>query len=56
MKKRKEKLECKKSPTGKHKWEETKEIHDGRRNDWGCIPGEYCVHCGERKKENKKKA
>ena len=46
-------LECKKSPNGRHKWEEIEEDRT-RRTDFGCIPGTYCVHCGERKEEKKK--
>jgi len=40
---------CEKSPNGRHKWEEVEEDRT-RRTDWGCIPGTYCAHCGERKK------
>ena len=54
MKKQTEKPECPKSPTGKHQWEETKEdLTRWPKGDWGCIPGWYCVHCGERRKEEK---
>ena len=51
-------VECPKSPTGKHEWEEVKERRDlkfGNRPvyDWGTIPGAYCIHCGKRKEEKK---
>ena len=42
-------VKCKKSPTGKHEWVKTKEDRT-RRTDWGCIPGFYCTHCGQRRK------
>ena len=56
MKKQNKKPKCEKSPTGKHKWKESKErremrgVHDF---DWGWIPGKFCTYCGEKKKEEK---
>jgi len=48
------KIECKKSPTGKHEWEEAKEDRTLPRGDWGFIPGEYCKHCEIRKDTGKR--
>jgi len=33
-----------------HEWKtvEPQELTDGRE-DWSVIPGDYCIHCGERK-------
>ncbi len=46
MKSKKEKPECEKSPTGKHKWEKVEEDRvKWPRGDWGCIPGNYCKYC-----------
>ena len=43
-------IKCEKSPNQKHQWEkvEDKPLPDGR-TDWGLVPGNYCVHCSERK-------
>lgn len=49
MKKQTKKPECEKSSTGKHKWKKVEEDRT-RKDDWGCVPGTYCIHCGERKK------
>ena len=47
----KEKPECSKSSTRKHVWERTEEDRQKwPRGDWGCVPGDYCIHCGVRKK------
>jgi len=37
---------CPKLP-GPHVWKKTEEDCT-ERFDWGCIPGQYCIHCGER--------
>ena len=43
---------CKKSVDGKHEWKEV----TGRdpvtlMEDWGVIPGTYCIHCDRRQED-----
>lgn len=43
--------ECSESPTGKHEVVivEPEKQSDGREN-WGVVPGKYCVYCGKKSK------
>ncbi|MEI8174429.1 MAG: hypothetical protein WCG28_00590 [bacterium] len=52
-----QKLKCEKSPTAKHKWKTQTGADEDRqtypRGDFGLVIGTFCIHCGEKKKEEK---
>ena len=48
-----QKIECEKSPTGKHQWKTVEDEPDtltGKPINWAIVPGDYCVYCDQRKK------
>lgn len=47
------KLECTKSPSGKHHWKTQTSKDEDRtipRGDWGLIIGTFCIYCEKKRK------